>query len=601
MPNNHRPRIRTLTLSIAAAITSLTLTSGCMQKPEATILGQLTSPDTELWATGDLHQPQVFMDALDQLLMLSADQTTDARDLDALLYYLRAYSYFGSLQGIDDLHWFKLDTALTQLRQHHLFAQQGDDAARLQEHFVVTLYRYYNRAPLSARVTPHLDSLYAILNRHGAPEAVMELSPQAQYTLWESYRAVGFLAYEARHKPLIKQALFANKPSTEVLVRNAQATPADANTGEWRLQHALWALGNLHVLEEDDEARTGLDETVWDLLSKDLPFLSPEDQRKLYTRPYLVTSFRGKSACEETFPGRCHFPAEEMALPVEHSCSPSLLIRANSMSEPALHKACKTLLAQEGDFHLKLQSGQEPVAQDYNDQLEVVVFDNYSQYNEYAALLFDINTNNGGMFLEGDPGEQGNQARFIAFEAFWKDPDFSIWNLEHEYVHYLDGRFNKWGGFGHFPSHMVWWSEGLANYIAQGERYDSAERDLNKTRPSEYPTLEQIFATTYDDGGARVYSWSYLAIRFLYQQDPDSLAQLASHLRKNDFDGYRKQLDQFAGQWQEAFFVWLSDIASSIDSAPAEQTIPRTLYRYLYRDYLQPADLPETARHRHWH
>ncbi|WP_160153722.1 collagenase [Microbulbifer sp. ALW1] len=601
MLKHHRPPSRASLLWTTAAIVLLALTSGCDQTSTNRLITQLENPDTELWSTGDLHQTHQFSAALAQLDQLSADSTANFDDLDALLYYLRAYSYFGPLESIDDLQWFTLDKILTQLRQHQLFVQQNDQGARLQEHFTVTLYRYYNRAPLTARLAPHLDTVYALLNRYALndPKTKSPQSAQERYTLWETYRSIGFLAYEARSKPLVKQALLANTPSTEVLIRNAQATPDAAEIGLWRLQHALWALGNLQVIIDEEENGTALDETVWRLLSKDLPFLTTEDQRKLYTRPYLVTSFRGKSACDEEFPGRCHYPTEEQALPIQHSCSPTLLIRANSISNPALTAACETLLAQEGDFHHKLQSDHKPVDQDHNDRLEVVVFDNYSQYNEYAALLFDINTNNGGMFLEGDPGEKGNQARFIAFEAFWMNPDFSIWNLEHEYVHYLDGRFNKWGGFGHFPSHMVWWSEGLANYIAQGQHYDSAERDLHNTRPSEYPTLEQIFATTYDDGGARVYSWSYLAIQFLYQQDPDSLATLASYLRKNDFDGYRKQLDQYSGQWQSEFFAWLGQLTPSELSAPTAEKLPRKLYRYLYRDYLQPADLPETPQHRH--
>ncbi|WP_105101565.1 collagenase [Microbulbifer pacificus] len=575
----------------------LGLSTGCSKNPADNFLSQLNDPDTTLWEAGHLHQPQQFSAALSQLDRLSADAEADFNDLDSLLYYLRAYSYLGSLEGIDDLQWFTLDKILTQLRQHPLFTQRTDEGARLQEHFVVALYRYYNRAPLSARLTPHLDSIYGILSRY-TPE-VAGLSEQASYSLWEAYRAIGFLAYEARNNPLIKQALLAKTPATDVLLNNAQAIPDSASAGLWRLQHALWALGNLQILVDDDTKTSELDEAVWQLLSKDLPFLAPKDQRKLYTRPYLVTSFRGKSACEEQFSGRCHFPDEEVALPIKHGCSPSILIRANSISESALAAACDTLLAQESDFHHKLQSHHKPVHEDHNDRLEVVVFDNYSQYNEYAALLFDINTNNGGMFLEGDPGKAENQARFIAFEAFWINPDFRIWNLEHEYVHYLDGRFNKWGGFGHFPSHMVWWSEGLANYIAHGEDYDSAERDLGSTRPSEYPTLQQIFSTTYDDGTARIYSWSYLAIRFLYQRDPDSLNKLATYLREDNFQGYRDQLDQFAQHWQGDFFTWLQRITPGTNSSAQQEVLPRKLYRYLYRDYLQPADLPLTPRHHH--
>ena len=57
-----------------------------------------------------------------------------------------------------------------------------------------------------------------------------------------------------------------------------------------------------------------------------------------------------------------------------------------------------------------------------------------------SISIYGIDTNNGGMYLEGDPAAAGNQPRFIAYEAEWVRPAFQIWNLNHEYTHYLDGR-----------------------------------------------------------------------------------------------------------------------------------------------------------------
>ncbi|PPJ44561.1 peptidase, partial [Rhizobium sp. KAs_5_22] len=84
----------------------------------------------------------------------------------------------------------------------------------------------------------------------------------------------------------------------------------------------------------------------------------------------------------------------------------------------------------------------------------------------YAGAIFGIDTNNGGMYLEGDPSAPGNQARFIAYEAEWLRPTFEIWNLTHEYVHYLDGRFDMWGDFqAAMQQKTVWWVEGFAEYL----------------------------------------------------------------------------------------------------------------------------------------
>lgn len=582
-------RFTLLSAIVAVIISACSLKQGTNDE-----VAQILSPDSQLWQTGNIHTPEHFHRSIEQLGQLLSTSNPDLGEVDRLLYFLRAYSYFGPYEPIDHIQWLTLDTVITRLREHRAFSADNDQAARLQEHFAVTLFRFYDRDPLAARLQPHMDTLLAVLERYQSGD----LSAPKQYALWESLRAVGFLGYQARSNQMIADTLLDHKRLESTLLEFSRSDNGFTDECSWPLHHTLWALGNLQLLMDEEQGKL-LDETVWRLLSRDLTGLSQAQQQALYTRQYLVTSFRGKSACEEEFPGRCALPDESIALPITHDCSESLAIRANSMGDAALLSACEKMLAQEQDFHFKLASDGQPVAEDHNNKLEVVVFDNYSQYNQYASLLFDINTNNGGMYLEGTPEEPGNQARFIAFEAFWKDPDFTIWNLEHEYVHYLDGRFNKRGGFGHFPSHMVWWSEGLANYIAQGEDYDSAQRDLNKSRPSEYPSLADIFATTYEDGSTRVYSWSYLAIQFLYQQDRSHLSRLADHLRADDFEGYTAELEKLADTLQPAFADWLTQRASTETTAAEPEKLPRRLYRYLYRDYLQPLELSAGEQHRH--
>ncbi|WP_205717546.1 collagenase [Actinomadura soli] len=60
----------------------------------------------------------------------------------------------------------------------------------------------------------------------------------------------------------------------------------------------------------------------------------------------------------------------------------------------------------------------------------VTDFDSRTDYRTYAGVMFGINANTGGMYLEGDPAAPGNQARIIAHEAEWRRPAFEIWNLD---------------------------------------------------------------------------------------------------------------------------------------------------------------------------
>ncbi|NMV23382.1 collagenase, partial [Vibrio parahaemolyticus] len=71
----------------------------------------------------------------------------------------------------------------------------------------------------------------------------------------------------------------------------------------------------------------------------------------------------------------------------------------------------------EGYFHQSLETGEQPVKDDHNTQLQVNIFDSSTDYGKYAGPIFDISTDNGGMYLEGDPSQPGNIPNFIAYEA----------------------------------------------------------------------------------------------------------------------------------------------------------------------------------------
>jgi len=147
--------------------------------------------------------------------------------------------------------------------------------------------------------------------------------------------------------------------------------------------------------------------------------------------------------------GVCNFQAKlaDAVLVNNYTCSPTIKIRAQDMTPQQLQDSCNLLAAEETYFHSTLNTNKTPVLNDNNKSLELVVFDDYSNYAKYAGLIYGIGTNNGGMYLEGNPADPNNQARFIAHEASWLRPTFSVWNLEHEYVHYLDGRFNMYWRF----------------------------------------------------------------------------------------------------------------------------------------------------------
>lgn len=264
--------------------------------------------------------------------------------------------------------------------------------------------------------------------------------------------------------------------------------------------------------------------------------------------------------------GICGFAEdlEQEVLADRHTCSSSLRIHAQDMNSIEMSDSCSQLSEQETYFHQLLATNYNPVADDLNTDLEVVVFDDWDEYNTYAPLFYGIDTDNGGMYLEGDPASAGNQARFIAHEADWLRPDFEVWNLTHEYVHYLDGRYNLYGGFGdaRTGSHKtVWWIEGLAEYVSKQDYNDTA---IDLARTGEF-NLSEIFANTYSSGQDRVYRWGYLAVRFMFEEHYSEVVQLLTYLRAGDYDAYLNYIDNIGTSYDSQWQSWLQQVESTTD------------------------------------
>ncbi|GAA4043655.1 collagenase [Nonomuraea soli] len=245
------------------------------------------------------------------------------------------------------------------------------------------------------------------------------------------------------------------------------------------------------------------------------------------------------------------------ALPITHTCGATLKIRAQQMSSAELAATCSSLAGQDSYFHgIARDSG--PVSGDNNAALEVNVFDSSTDYQTYAGAIFGIDTNNGGMYLEGDPSAAGNQARFIAYEAEWVRPDFQIWNLNHEYTHYLDGRFNMYGDFGAGVSTpTIWWIEGFAEYVSYGYRnvvYDAA---LTEAAKKTY-ALSTLFDTTYDHDTTRIYRWGYLASRYMIEKRRSDMDTVLGHYRSGNWNAARTLLK--SRNYDADFAAWLGTL-----------------------------------------
>ena len=249
---------------------------------------------------------------------------------------------------------------------------------------------------------------------------------------------------------------------------------------------------------------------------------------------------------------------ERTVLSIEHACSDSVLMRVQSMTPAQLLRACDEISEVDAYFHERLVTDREPLPGDGNATLEVVVYTDWDNYNAYSRFLFGHSTNNGGIYLEGDPTDPANVARFFAHLADWL-PDTPVWNLQHEYVHYLDGRFNLAGDFYDYRvySHKtIWWTEGLAEYISHlGHGSASvAEYLQGPARP-----LHEIFAIL-DYNNPTLYPESHLAMWFMFEWRQAYIFDFLRFFRVGDYDGYLSYLDGSVGdRYDDEFQQWIQN------------------------------------------
>ncbi|UTM59881.1 M9 family metallopeptidase [Photobacterium sp. CCB-ST2H9] len=303
---------------------------------------------------------------------------------------------------------------------------------------------------------------------------------------------------------------------------------------------------------------------------------------------------------------------EARVMPFRYECNGPAIVRAQKMTQAQAADVCDVLSGKEADFHQVVNSGDQPVADDLNNRVEVVVFDNNADYVSFSNFLFGNSTNNGGQYLEGNPANPDNQARFVAYRNEYAE-GYSILNLEHEYVHYLDGRFNLYGDFNDVlsPGHTVWWLEGFAEYMHYKQGYTAA---VELAREQTY-TLSEVLATTYDHDLNRIYRWGYLAVRFLMENHPDEVNTLLSYGRQGQYSQWTDTAKRLGSAYSAEFRDWLLTVEST-GNEPGEPTPdpqpepqpnpdevtsltfdqPMTLAGEAYSEHLYYVDIPANTR-----
>src|SRR5699024_2081671 len=147
-------------------------------------------------------------------------------------------------------------------------------------------------------------------------------------------------------------------------------------------------------------------------------------------------------------------------------------------------------------------------------------------------------------------------------------PEFDVWNLTHEYIHYLDGRYIWYGMFQDYPldapNSGVWFFEGFAEYMSYSFRnlvYSAAVQEAGN--PDKH-SLTTILDNDYSSDQARIYQWGYLAVRFMFERHENDIDSMIAIARQGDYhSGYPAWLDTIRNRYDSEFREWLICYASN--------------------------------------
>jgi microbial collagenase len=275
--------------------------------------------------------------------------------------------------------------------------------------------------------------------------------------------------------------------------------------------------------------------------------------------------------------GICDLPIRltDAALPTTHTCDASRTVRAQALTPADLDAVCASLRAQDPYFD-DVVKDDGPIPGQYLSTVELVVFGSRADYQTYAGAIYGVSTDNGGITLTGDPSDPANRPLSIMYQKETDDGfPARVWNLNHEYTHVLDARYDMKGDFARQTSVPdVWWIEGLAEYVSYGYRGLTDEQAVTEAGRHTY-RLSTLFQNTYANSDVtRTYPWGYLAVRYMAERHPEDIQRMLARFRVGDYAGGHAVYATGIGTRYDADFdQWLTACAAGACAAPGHTEV----------------------------
>ncbi|MFB9364588.1 collagenase [Kitasatospora albolonga] len=272
--------------------------------------------------------------------------------------------------------------------------------------------------------------------------------------------------------------------------------------------------------------------------------------------------------------GTCDLPAVMTAkvLPNQLTCD-NRILKAQALSRAELDAVCASLRGQDAFFHNVVKdSGAIP--NQYAKTVVFGIFANKADYTTYSWPIFNNGTDNGGQTVM-DATDPANQARTVMYQKAWNVNDTArVWNLNHEYTHYLDAIYDMKGNFSTQMSvPTIWWVEGLAEYTSYTYR-GATDVDAMAQAAKHTYKLSELFQTTYGNADStRVYPWGYLAVRYMLEKHPADVKTIMDRFRVGDYQGAYAFYNGLGTSYDADFTTWLDACAAGACYAPGPTSV----------------------------
>ena len=236
----------------------------------------------------------------------------------------------------------------------------------------------------------------------------------------------------------------------------------------------------------------------------------------------------------------------------------------NGLSKAQLDYIKNIIIATKKDFFemFGLSANEENAENDFTTGVIITVVNNddiyrYAGEKFYETTVHTDNDYNAGICMENNPERKDNKARILIRIDNKNDPEkFEIVNLSHEYMHYLDMRYN-WASVGFEPND--WWMEGLAEYVGNPQSYEDALKNIKKKKISFYKILKEGREGNENDEASTIkYDGGHLVIAFLFEKHIDDINTFTEMIRYGDYDKYNKWVTALDKKYGKEFKSWVA-------------------------------------------